>query len=66
MVGSNSMYSGYSIVGMKLPDGRVKVIKSPSGSVGDVITESVFMEKYVHINEDISNSNWLLVDSING
>lgn len=56
---------GYEVVGMRLPNGQIKVIKNVRGSVGEVVSESVFREKYARVNEGVSG-NYTILDSING
>lgn len=56
------------IVGMRLPNGTVKVIKSTVGHVGEVFeNDSKFYERFQSINE--SNGNTVkcsIIESING
>lgn len=61
----DSVSEGYEVVGMRLPNGQIKVVKSSRGASGEVVSESVFMEKYGHVNEGTS-TNYIILDSING
>lgn len=56
------------IVGMRLPNGTVKVIKSTQGHIGEVFeNESKFYERFQSINESNGSSvNVSIIESING
>ena len=62
---SNGVFDEYQVVGMRLPNGMIKVVKNSGGSSGEMLTESVFMEKYGHINEGTSQ-NFIILESVNG
>jgi hypothetical protein len=61
--------SNYSadVVGIKLPNGKVQVIKNNNGTVGEVF-ESVetFYSKFSHINEGTGSHTVQIIESING
>lgn len=58
------------VVGMRLGNGNVKVVKSSVGGVGEVFeSESRFRERYTSINEGSnigSNITITILESING
>ena len=55
----------YKNVGMRLPNGTVKVIKSEKGDNGRVLESAdVFYKEYQSINESTGESSCFLMDMI--
>ena len=54
------------VVGMKLPNGKVQVVRSNKGSSGEVFeSEEDFNKKYPNLNES-SGSHVTMIESVNG
>lgn len=71
MFGSNySVGSGWDIAGMRLPNGKVKVVRNKYGPIGEVFeSDSEFYSKYrqfITERADSSNITCGIYDSING
>lgn len=70
MYGSGFNNSDWDIVGMRLPNGKVKVVKNKYGPSGEVFeSDSAFYGKYKYsISENTGNPNITcgIYDSING
>lgn len=57
----------YEVVGLRLPNGQIKVVKSSTGTIGEVcMNESVFLSKYRKIDEGCSGNSCIIMDMVNG
>lgn len=64
------MYENISagVVGKRLPNGKVKVVKNVSGQVGEIFeSDAEFNKKYGRVNEGSNQgTGTVLLESING
>lgn len=64
------MYENISagVVGKRLPNGKVKVVKNVSGQVGEIFeSDAAFNKKYGKVNEGSNpGAGSLILESING
>lgn len=65
---SNFDSMGYDVVGMRLPNGKVKVVSNKNGSVGEVFENAdAFNRKFSAINESTGTQlSVTILDMING
>ena len=65
-MGSNDQLTlNYKNVGMRLPNGNVKVIKSEKGDAGRILESAdAFYKEYQSINEGTEEVSCLLMDMI--
>ena len=57
---------GYDVVGMRLPNGKIKVVKNRAGSKGEEFdNEQAFCERFKPLNEGASRLSVVVLDMIN-
>lgn len=55
-----------NVVGIRLPNGKIKVIKSSHGHIGEVFeSEELFYRKFQNINESGVTIECNIIESIN-
>lgn len=55
------------VVAIRLPDGKIKIIKNNVGPVGEIFeSESELNSKYQKVNESGINTSIMILESING
>ena len=56
----------YDVVGMRLPNGKIQVVKNKNGAKGEVFeNEKSFCDRFSSLNEGTSRVSVVVMDMIN-
>ena len=59
-----SIPEGYDVVGVRLSNGMLKIVKGDS--INEVISEEEFVSRFGPINEGVNTNKVLIMEPING